>query len=420
MTSRRWWDLAFAAAAVGLVVVSGLGAWPPSASEFGAATAMGLLIVGYYAFGRFAIGDAVPPWRPLLWCSVMIVLLCVGVAFEPVSSFMQAVIFPSIWFLSPRLRHAIVLNVLTGIAIVVGYVLNSGTDALALGLVNAVLSVTFSMALGLWITRIATLGEERARLLDELTAAQDELAAMHRAAGVVSERERLAREIHDTIAQSLTAQVMLAQRGRIQLGAGAASAAIDGTLEMLETGARDALGEARALVASLTPAGVGDGTLSETLARLAARFERETGVRVAVDLDPALATLGLGRELEVVLLRCSQEGLANVRKHAAASHAWLTLSVTDAAAQLRVGDDGRGLKPVANGDDENADRPAGTGFGVNGMRERVGLVGGTLELCDRGGGGVELRVTVPVSALPTAKAASARAAASAAERVVTS
>ena len=115
-------------------------------------------------------------------------MLAVGTAFDPAFAIVQAFIYPFVWTTAPTTRSAITANLLVAVAIVVGYVARSGVAGLLPGLAVAVLSVGFSIALGLWITRIAQYGEERSRLLDELQAAQGQLAAMHRDAGVTEER----------------------------------------------------------------------------------------------------------------------------------------------------------------------------------------------------------------------------------------
>jgi len=114
---------------------------------------------------------------------------------------------------------------------------------------------------------------------------------------------------------------------------------------------------------------------------LADRFTRETGVAVeaAVQAD-------VPRTLEVVLLRCAQEGLANVRKHAGARRVELEVTAEAGAAVLTVTDDGAGL-PAEH---------EGRGFGVAGMRDRVALVGGSLDLRDHAGGGARLTVRIPL------------------------
>jgi len=200
-------------------------------------------------------------------------------------------------------------------------------------------------------------------------------------AGGAIERERLAREIHDTIAQSLTSLVMLAQRAHTELGADSAAGA---SVDLIEDTARQALTEARALVAAMSPVRVNDSTLAETVGRLAERFGRETGIQV----DAAVTVVGLDRELEVVLLRCAQEGLANVRKHSRAGAASVCIDRSGGDATLTVRDDGRGLGG------HSAERE--NGFGLSGMRDRVGLVGGSLSITNGVPRGTVLRVSVPL------------------------
>jgi signal transduction histidine kinase len=291
-----------------------------------------------------------------------------------------------------------VLNTALVTAVAIGFLFSLGftVDSLVQAVITESLSLAFSIVLGLWISSIAESGAERGRLLDELTAAQEQLAAGHRQAGVASERERLAREIHDTIAQSLTSLVMLAQRTRGELARlpGDTSAAAE-SVELIESTARDALTDARSLVAALAPIPVGESSLADVMSRLATRFDRETGVRVTADVTAT----AVPRELEVVLLRCAQEGLANVRKHAQASEARVTVERTADAVRLEVQDNGCGLAA----DSLVSDR----GFGLGGMRERVALVGGRLQIEGPAGAGTTLVVTIPLGDGATVDAAGA-------------
>jgi signal transduction histidine kinase len=334
--------------------------------------------------------------RPYLVVAILFAaVLAVGTTFEPAFAIVQAFIYPFVWTTAPSTRSAITANILVAVAIVVGYVARSGAAGLLTGLGVAVLTVGFSIALGLWITRIAQYGEERARLLDDLQAAQGQLAAMHRDAGVTEERGRLAREIHDTIAQSLTGLVMVAQRAgnRLEAVDGEAAASARGDIELMEQMAREALTEARGLVASLTPVEAEAG-LAEALRRLAVSFERETGVAVSVSAE----VTGLDRELEVVLLRSAQEAIANVRKHARASTATIAVTADDADVVLTVTDDGVGPGEAQAGEH---------GFGLAGIRDRAALAGGTFEFGPGASGGTRLRVVVPRAdaASPTGGAA---------------
>lgn len=391
MQNVRWWDAAAVAVAAVIVAISLLD--PPFGVDDAATwAAAGAFLLVHLAWGRRCVPVATTR-RHLAVAIAYAAILAIGTAIEPSFAILQAFLYPFVWSTSPSTRSAIVANLLIAVAIVVGYAVRSWPGGLIAGTAVAALSVGFSIALGLWVTRIAMYGEERARLLDELQSAQGQLAAMHRDAGVADERARLAREIHDTIAQSLTGLVMVAQRTERRLAGvdGAAAASARSDLELMEQMAREALTEARGLVASLAPVDPGAG-LAETLRRLASAFERETGVQVSATTDAA----GLDRELEVVLLRCAQEGLANVRKHARARHAWVTVTARDGEdVTLEVRDDGVGPGDAVPGDD---------GFGLVGMRDRVALVGGRVEFGPGERGGTVLRVTVPTAGAPTAQA----------------
>ena len=375
MQNMRWWD----AAVITIAVITGgvLAVDPPyGPDDFGAWAAIGAFVVLYLAYGRRALHRPGAP-HDLILAALLAVVLGVGISFEPFLSFLQAIVYPMVWVASTSLRRAIIGNVMVGAAVFVGYFAWSDFENVLLAGGFATLSVAFSLSLGLWITRIEQAGEERGRLLAELESVQDELAAMHRDAGITSERERLAREIHDTLAQSLTGLVLLAQRASREIEP--TDAAIP-TIALIEQTAREALGEARALVAANAAVPVASG-LADALVRLAERFARETGVRVETHVDPVL----LDRDLEVVLLRCTQEALANVRKHAHATSARVDVVARDDEVELTVEDDGVG--PA--GADEDS------GFGVSGMRERLALVGGRLSLEPGAPTGTVLRATVP-------------------------
>ncbi|WP_308798687.1 sensor histidine kinase [Agromyces silvae] len=381
MVNRRWWDLA-ALATLAVVLFLALIEPPYGPQEWLAWLAAGGFALFYLAYARPRIGTTGQTHLVILAITFG-VLLAVGSTGQSSFAIMQAFFYPFLWISAPNTRSAIVANIFVGIAVPLGYVLQYGYDGLLPGVAIGTLSIGFSIALGLWITRIAEYGEERDRLLTELQAAQGELAAMHRDAGVTDERARLAREIHDTIAQSLTGLVMLAQRtgNRLAKVEGEPARAARDDIVLMEEMAREALTEARGLVAALTPVAV-DTTLADALGRLAATFERETGVRVTVDAT----TAALDRELEVVLLRTAQEGLANVRKHARAQHAWITVLRDDATVRLTVRDDGVGPGGAS---------PGAHGFGLAGIRDRVALVGGRAVFGPAEGGGAQLDVEVP-------------------------
>ena len=147
------------------------------------------------------------------------------------------------------------------------------------------------------MTQIAEQSEVQRQLVAQLQAAQDELAATHHAAGVTAERERMAQEIHDTLAQGFTSIVMLAQTSAAELERGRDEAAL-ARVGQIEQVARENLAEARALVAAFGPADLADATLAEALGRLVERFTQQTSVVITLapgarfTAQDALADLG--------------------------------------------------------------------------------------------------------------------------------
>jgi signal transduction histidine kinase len=374
MESSRWWHVAVLGIAA---VLSGLIIWgDPSTIELvGGLTAIAVFVVAWFVVGRRATHSQ---RAGIAFVVITIVVAAVGTAFSPSLATIQCIAYPIIWVLIDRTQTAILANIALATGVAVGLYLSTGSALQAL-LIQGI-SVTFSIALGLWITSIAVRSHERQRLLDELRATQDELAMVSRDAGVSSERERLAREIHDTIAQDLTGLVLTTQRARRELADGALPA-LDEQLAILEENARSALAETRALVAATAPIGLATGGIGDALDRLGARFARETGLAVTVS---ATGLPALDRDTEVVLLRCAQEGLANVRKHARAGVASVTVAADDDEVTLEVRDDGRGFDPGT----------VAAGFGLSGMRERLALVDGRLAVVS-GATGTTLTVTLP-------------------------
>lgn len=376
MITSRWWLLGLAG--VGIFVIATLVVTTAPPVEL----AVGVVVVAVYAaiflvLRRRAVVERSPAAIALIVATVLFAGVIAGL--EPLLAIAQCFAYPAVWVLSEGRRDATVASIGVAIAVGAGFSVSITDDnAWQQILLSQTLSVGFSVIMGNWIWRIAEFGAEKTRLLDELTAAQDELAALHRDAGITAERARMSREVHDTVAQSLTGLVLLAQRARRGFASGSLD---DETLELIETSARDALAETRALVAAAAPVELTQGGIAEALERLAERFERETRIRVSVStsLDEPL-----DRDTEVVLLRCAQEGLANVRKHSAAAHARMELTVASGDARLVLSDDGRGFPAEAR-----------AGFGLAGLRDRLALAGGTLEV-DGTPGATALTATLPI------------------------
>lgn len=397
MDGRRWWDVAFGVACALVGAIVSVNEADEPIRVVGVWIVMAALCLVYYTAGRRTLETE----EGGLWFAItLIVLTAIGTGFSANVLTLQCLVFPLLWVLSPRTRTAIILNIVSASALAAAFVIGIGPipGVIAQALAIQSVSLIFSLALGLWITRISELGEERARLLVSLQAAQADSEQASREAGAAAERERMARDIHDTIAQSLTSVVLLAQRARSEVISEAEAstsrshAPVLESIELIETTAREALGEARALVVTMAAMPAADTTLGDSLRRLGAHFERETGVRVRVEDS----TDRLPRAAEVVLLRCAQEGLANVRKHAGAGNAELSLSSpgtdADQQVQLRIADDGVG---IAGDPDRLLSDDSTGGFGLHGMRDRVALLGGVVSLTNRDEGGTELVVRIP-------------------------
>lgn len=379
MYAMRWWHVGVVATCLILATIV-LAAEPPTPRVGAGFAILGLFLVCWFAYGwRFESSSRAAAFI----VTACVVLAPLAVLASPTFTTLQAVVFPIVWSALNSLRRAIVINVVLASTIGTALFFTLGADEAALfqAVVIESMSLAFSIALGLWMTSIFRRSSERAALLEQLQATQSQLAAMSMDAGITSERDRLAREIHDTIAQDLTGLVLLAQRVGRELSAGDTAVAAE-QIALLEEGARTALAETRALVASTaSPALDGDG-IGAALDRLATRYERETAIIVTVRAE---VEAPLDRDIEVVLLRCAQEGLANLRKHSGASRAAITLVASPIELSLQVSDNGAGFTPSATSN----------GFGLIGMRERLALVGGTLDI-ESGEDGTTLLVTLPV------------------------
>ncbi|MEV0802085.1 sensor histidine kinase [Kribbella sp. NPDC050281] len=230
----------------------------------------------------------------------------------------------------------------------------------------------------------------RQALLDDLHAAQGDLADAQHRAGVLAERARLSREIHDSVAQGLSSINLLLQAAEHEWDDRPA-AAREHAAQAAAT-ARDGLDEVRRVVRDLAPAelasGPGEpalpGALRQTCERLAAQASVE--VRVQVHGTP----VPLGAEIETALLRTARGALANVLEHAAASTAVVTLTYQPDAVVLDVRDDGRGLPDRTGSTDPDRGR------GLAGIRDRLRELGGTLVLESEPGEGTALAASVPL------------------------
>lgn len=256
-------------------------------------------------------------------------------------------------------------------------------------------SVAVGGLLAGYIDAIIRQSADRRRLIEELEAARLELAAAERRAGVLSERQRLAGEIHDTLAQGFASIVMNLEAAEGAIGRD--SGTTNRHLDRARRTARESLSEARRLVWALAPQPLARSTLPEALARLTERWGDESGAAACLTVTGEIRPLR--PEVEVTLLRVAQEAATNARKHAEARRLVVTLSYLDDAVTLDVQDDGRGFGPELAGPAEAADgrtsRPAGEGFGLTAMRARVEAAGGSIAVESEPGAGATIAVALP-------------------------
>lgn len=239
----------------------------------------------------------------------------------------------------------------------------------------------------LTIAAQAALAVENVRLLKEVRRAG-------RRAGVLEERQRLAREIHDTLAQGFTSIVM-----NLEAAEGARPSAPSGVqtyLDYARRTARESLSEARRLVWALRPEALENSSLSEAISGLARRWSEESGISCEVTVTGTPRPLPTS--IENVLHRVTQEALSNVRKHARADRVVLTLSYMGGLVILDVRDDGVGFDATKHSSmaPGAVDGSAG-GFGLGAMRGRVEQVGGTLVVESSPGRGTALVVELPAT-----------------------
>jgi signal transduction histidine kinase len=236
------------------------------------------------------------------------------------------------------------------------------------------------------LSRLIHARYKRERLLLELSEAnrQLRLAALREAdLATLRERNRLAREMHDSLGHALVSIAVKLEAVRLLYSVDAARA----DTELGETThlVRATMTDLRRSLAGLGPAALEEQPLCHALAELAREMGRRTGVQTTYSIDEDVALLDRG--IQETLYRVGQEALTNIAKHAQAQHIMLRLDVRNGMALLEVGDDGVGLGA--------APHSGSLRFGVRGMRERVEALGGTLTLGPRTEGGTVVRARIP-------------------------
>ncbi|WP_433464674.1 sensor histidine kinase [Spirillospora sp. CA-128828] len=291
---------------------------------------------------------------------------------------------PHFWIFAGSPRRAVVLSGAVTAATVAADAARTAPDGehLSGNSIAAVVGSAAGILFGLWMHRVVGRHDERARLLAaDLADAERRLAEAQRRQGATDERERLAREIHDTLAQGFASIVVLAEAARNGLGSDPGRSAQQ--LVSIEQTARENLAEARVLVGAASQGEVAPGSVARTLRRTLDRFAEDTGLTVTADLPD----VDCDQTTRIALLRCTQESLANVRKHAAASTVGVVLERHPHVVELEITDDGRGFVVAES-----------RGFGLDGMRRRLAELGGELTVTSSPGDGTRILAMIPAKA----------------------
>jgi signal transduction histidine kinase len=300
---------------------------------------------------------------------------------------MMAFSFYGLTFAVLPLRWATPLVVALSLALAARFIGFSGVftiNSLPI-LVSFLLSGVFAVLLGLFITRIIDQTHEKERIIAELEAARGELAQAERQAGMLEERQRLAGEIHDTLAQGFTSVVLHLEAAEQSLDSDLPAA--HRHIDQARSAARDGLAESRRFLWALRPDVIRHEPLDQALSRVAGQWSEQSSLPAHLEVSGEAHALPAA--IEATLLRAAQETLVNVRKHAHASQVNLTLTYMEDEVILDVQDDGTGFDPAAT--------PPDSGYGLISLQERAVQLGGSLQVESAPGEGTTVVLCLPVA-----------------------
>lgn len=289
-----------------------------------------------------------------------------------------------------RLRWGVAAVAVTACAAIGGFLAHSSA-ATPGAFLGPLLGGAVAVATVLGYQALYRESERRRELIEELITTRAELAAAERSAGILAERERLAREIHDTLAQGLSSIQLLLRAAERALPEGAPALP---HIAQAREAAQENLAEARRFVRALTPPDLEHGSLAAALERLCAGVP---GPRVRFSLSGRPRVLPT--PYEVALLRIAQSALANVVRHARAGRAEITLTFMDASVTLDIVDDGHGFDPSSAATGQGSGSGDG-GFGLPAMRSRAETLGGLFTVESDPGQGTAVAVTLPLPLEP--------------------
>ncbi|OJX80424.1 MAG: hypothetical protein BGO91_08430 [Leifsonia sp. 71-9] len=349
-----------------------------------AAIVLALLPLFWSVVRRGSVPDDSP--RSIVYCLVATAAYLVALSLSDWANVALFVLSPQFFLLLSFYPAAIAIVLVNAGGVVVRWAIG---DIPPVSIVDVsgmtLLLIAFSIFFGHRVAAVSKQSAERGRLIDRLRQQQNEIAQLSEQQGAAAERERIAREMHDTLAQGFTSIVTLGHAVQGELDADPAAARRH--VELMTETAQENLQESRRIIAAMTPGRLNGSPLPEVLERVVARFAEESGVSAGFVVD------GRARPappaVDVVALRLLQESLSNVRKHAAARTVDVELAYLPDAVRLRVTDDGRGF---------DRDAPRG-GYGLDGMAARVREAGGRFTVESTPGLGTGITAELPAPAV---------------------
>lgn len=344
------------------------------------------LFAGLYFVGSFYLERMNGAWR-LAWLVALTIVWIADILVASAGIYLLFVLF----FLYLRVLGMVwgSIAVIFGTAVSVGIQIPQGLSFG--GVMGPVVSALVTVAIFYAFTRLHEINTERTALIRELMETREQLAETERAAGVAGERQRIAHEIHDTLAQGLSSIQMLLHAANRDLKGDINVEKARDRIDLARQTAADNLQEARAMIAALQPVALSQTSLVGALDRMAQGFAAAGDITIEVEADGAVAQLPM--KLEAVLLRIAQGAVGNVAKHAQATRARITVTYSEDTVRVDIVDNGVGfdVKAVES-------RPSGLGhIGLAAMRRRAEEVSGEVIIESSPGNGTAVSVSVPLT-----------------------
>lgn len=289
------------------------------------------------------------------------------------------IFFPLIFSRFP-IRWSIAITIFQSFSLYIFYIVFYPTQNWLAILIITLGLMIISILIGAFITSIIRQSTDRQHLIDELTRSRANLMKVEREAGQLTERQRIARDIHDSLAQHFTSIIM-----HLSATKHSKPESVQSAVQQAENAAREGLNEIRRIVWDMQPEQFEKASLVEAVEELAARWSTENNIQVKMKVtgNPRPLT----SSAETALLRISQEAMHNIKKHAQAKNVNITFSFMEDIFVMDIADDGLGFEPskIKNG------------FGMKTMRDRAEELSGTLTIESEQGTGTAIAVSIPIS-----------------------